>query len=236
MTQLSNKNNLKQYYVLIDESGTLPDQKDKFIVIAGIGINVIKEAKNLISRILKSLRQRKIKLKEVKFYYAGERTKRQILSSIVSAELEIFAIVIDKRGRKIPDTPENFALSVGELIKEINLWQPKKELKIFIDRHFHKKGDEKNFDQLIQKEIGEDLRYTVQHVDSQQNFIINLVDFVAGAILAKYNKNNLQFYDIIKEHILLEKIVNWPELKRKSLTKTKIPRTGASTHPRNLLK
>jgi hypothetical protein len=44
-----------------------------------------------------------------------------------------------------------------------------------------------------------------------------LPDFVAGAVLAKYNKNNPQFYDVIKDHILLEKIVNWPELKRKSL-------------------
>jgi len=212
--------NSKQiYYILVDESGTLPDPKDKFIVVAGIGLRKIKEAKNLVSRILKSLRQRKIKIKEVKFYYAGERTKRQILSGIISASFEVFTIIIDKKGRKIPDTPENFALLISELINEINLWQPKRSLKIIIDRHFQRRNDEKSFNNFLQRNVKKDLGYSIQHINSQQNFIINLADFVAGAILAKYNKNNPKFYNIIKESILSEKIVNWPELKRKSLAK-----------------
>ncbi|MDI6602733.1 MAG: DUF3800 domain-containing protein [Patescibacteria group bacterium] len=209
----------KEYYVLIDESGTLPDPKDKFIAIAGVGLKKIKEGENLISRILKLLRERKIKIKEVKFYYAGERTRKQILSGIVLANFEIFAVIIDKKRRNIVDIPENFALLVSELINEINLWQPVKSLKIIIDRHFQKKIDEKNFNKFLQKNLKRNLICSIQHVDSQQNFIINLADFVAGAILAKYNKNNLQFYNIIKDHILLEKIINWPELKRKSLGK-----------------
>ena len=126
-------NRQKQYYILIDESGTLPDPRDKFIIIAGIATDVIKNANVLVARALESLRQRKVKIKEVKFYYAGDQTKRQILSGIVSEGLEVFLIAIDKKGRKVPDNPENFALLVGELIKEVNLWQPKKELKIFID-------------------------------------------------------------------------------------------------------
>lgn len=207
----------KQYCILIDESGTLPDPKDKFIVIAGARLKKIKEAENLVSRILKSLRQRKIRIKEVKFYYAGEQTKRQILSGIVLAGFEIFVIVVDKKRRKIPDTPENFAILVSELIDEINLWQPERNLKILIDKHFHRGIEERNFNKFLQKNIKGELNYSIQHIDSRQNFIINLADFVAGAVLAKYNKNNFQFYNIIKENILLEKIVNWPELKRRSL-------------------
>ena len=225
----------KQYFVLIDESGTLPDVKDRFIIIAGIGLEEIKEGKNLISQTLKSLRQRKIKIKEVKFYYAGERTKRQILSGIVSAGFEIFTIAVDKKGRKISDTPENFALLVGELINEINLWNPERNLEIIIDRHFCKRDDEQNFNKFFKKSVGKNLNFNIQHTNSQQNFIVNLADFAAGAILAKYNKNNSRFYDIIKESILLEKIINWPELKRKSLEHKKIPRTGASAHPRESL-
>lgn len=218
MKKIKNKTT-KQYYILIDESGTLPDPKDKFVVIAGVGLEKIKEARNLISQILKSLRQRKIRIKEVKFYYAGERSKQQILSGIVLAGFGVFAIVVDKKRRRIADIPENFALLVGELINEINLWQPKRNLTIIIDRHFHRRKDEIDFNKSLQRNITKDLTYTIQHKDSQQNSIINLADFVAGAILAKYNKNTFQFYKIIKENILLEKIVNWPELKRKSLGK-----------------
>jgi len=62
---------LNNMHIFIDESGTLPDPKDKFIVISGVGVKRIKEAKNLINRIMTSLRQRKIRIKELKFYYAG---------------------------------------------------------------------------------------------------------------------------------------------------------------------
>ncbi|MFH1423486.1 MAG: DUF3800 domain-containing protein [Candidatus Nealsonbacteria bacterium] len=213
-------NRQKQYYILIDESGTLPDSKDEFIIIAGIATDVIKNANVLVSRALESLRQRKVKIKEVKFYYAGDQTKRQILSGIVSEGLGVFLIAIDKKGRKVSDNPENFALLVGELIKEINLWQQEKELKIFIDRHFSKRRDENDFNKYLHNQLtSKNLNYTIQHVESQRNFVINLADFVAGAALAKYNRNNLKFYDIIKEHILFEKIISWPELKRKSLGK-----------------
>jgi len=213
----------KQYFVLIDESGTLPDVRDRFVTITGVGLREMKKGKNLISQTLKSLRREKNKIKEVKFYYAGDRTKRRVLSGMVSAEFEIFTVIIDKKGRKISDTPENFALLAGELISEINLWNRERSLKIIIDRHFFKKDDERNFNKFLEKNIKRNVSFSIQHIDSQQNFIVNLADFAAGAILAKYNKNNFQFYDIIKESILLEKIINWPELKRKSLEYKKIP-------------
>jgi len=63
---------LNNMHIFIDESGTLPDPKDKFIVISGVGVKRIKEAKNLINRIMTSLRQGKIRIKELKFYYAGQ--------------------------------------------------------------------------------------------------------------------------------------------------------------------
>jgi len=206
-------------YILIDESGTLPDPNDKFIVVAAITFDRIKESENLIGRALESLRQSKKELKEIKFYYAGERTKRQVLSGIISAGFGIFALITDKKGRRIADTPENFALLVAELINEIFLWRTEKNFQILIDRHFHKKNDEECFNSFLGKNIKGEVSYSICHIDSQQNPIINLADFVAGATLAKYNKNNFRFYDIIKENILLEKIVNWPELKRISLEK-----------------
>jgi len=208
--------------IFIDESGTLPDPKDKFIVVSAVSVRKIKEAKNLMSRILASLRQRKIKIKELKFYYAGQRTKRQFLSGIVSSDFEIFALIVDKRGRKIADTPDNFALLVAELVNEINLWYKTKEviMTITIDRHFHRKIDQEQFNKLLRKRINSSLRYKkVFHIDSQQNALVNIADMVGGAILWKYTGKDRQFYDLIKENIITEKLVSWPEIKRKSLNK-----------------
>lgn len=207
--------------IFIDESGTLPDPKDKFIVICGVGVKKVKEAENIISRIRISLRQRKIKIQEIKFYYAGQNTKRRFLSGIVSANFEIFASVIDKKGRKIADTPENFALLVADLVNEINLWYKIKKINLVLDRHFHRKVDEDRFNQFLKAKINKDLKYQIRHIDSRQNFLVNIADMVAGAILWKYGGKDLQFYDLIKENIIIEKIVSWPEIKRKNLLQNK---------------
>ena len=207
--------------IFTDESGTLPDLKDKFIVICGVGIKKIKEAKNIISRILASLRRRKIKIKEIKFYYAGQNTKRQFLSGIISANFEIFALVVDKKKRKIADTPENFSILVAELVNGINLWYKVEKIDLVIDRHFHRKIDQDKFNRSLKTKISKTLKYQIKHIDSQQNVLVNIADMVAGATLWKYSGKDLQFYNLIKENIMVEKIVNWPEIKRKSLRQNK---------------
>lgn len=207
------------FNIFIDESGTLPDPKDKFIVVSGVGIKKIKEAQNVISRILTSLRQRKIKIPEIKFYYAGQRTKRQFLSGIVSSGFEIFALIVDKKGRKIADTPDNFALLVADLVNEINLWYRTKKVIITIDRHFHRRIDQDRFNRFLRKQIDSSLGYKISHIDSRQDALVNIADMVSGAILWKYTGKDWQFYDLIKENIITEKLVSWPEIKRRSLNK-----------------
>jgi len=41
--------------------------------------------------------------------------------------------------------------------------------------------------------------------------------------LWKYSGKDLQFYDLIKENIMIEKIVSWPEIKRKNLVQKNSP-------------
>jgi len=207
--------------MFIDESGTLPDPKDKFIVICGVGVKKIKEAENVISRILASLRRREIRVREIKFYYAGENTKRQFLSGIVSAGFEIFTLVVDKKGRKIADTSENFALLIADLVNEINLWYKIEKINFVVDRHFQRKTDQDKFNRYLRTEINKSLKCQIQHFDSQQNFLVNIADMAAGAVLWKYSGKDLQFYNLIKENIIIEKIVSWPEIKRKSLSRNK---------------
>lgn len=98
------------YYVLLDESGTLPDPRDKYIVVGAIGLSDIKKGIGVLKNITSSLRKKEAKITELKFYYAGERTRRKVLSGIVLEEFEIFVLIVDKQRRKIADTPENFAL------------------------------------------------------------------------------------------------------------------------------
>jgi hypothetical protein len=205
--------------VFIDESGTLPDIRDKFIVVCGVAVRQLKEAENIFSRILKSLRQRKVEIKEIKFYHAGQNTKRQFLSGIAAADFKIFAIIVDKKKRKIADNPENFALLLENLMSDIINWYKNESIFFVLDRHFHNKFDRTEFDSLTKKKIGEETEYKIKHVDSRQNFLVNIADMAAGAILWRYRGKDAQFYNLIKENIVMEKLINWPEIKKKSIKK-----------------
>lgn len=207
--------------IFIDESGTLPDPTDKFIVICGVGVRQTKEAKNIISRILSSLRQRKIRINEVKFYRAGQNTKRQFLSGIVSASFDIFVLVVNKKGRKIADSPENFALLVADLVNEIKLWYKPEKVALVIDRHFHRKNDQSEFDKFLSRGINGNLKHQIAHVDSQHIPSVNTADMAAGAVLWKYTEKDPQFYHLIKDNIVVEKIISWPEIKRKNISQLK---------------
>lgn len=166
--------------VFIDESGTLPDVKDEFIVICGVAVKQLKEAENIFSRILNSLRQRKIKIKEIKFYHAGQNTKRQFLSGISAVDFKIFSLIVDKKSRKIADSPDNFALLAGNLMSDIIKWHKGEKILFILDRHFYRQSDQDEFDNLVKKEIGWSLKYQIKHVDSQQDFLVNTADMAAG--------------------------------------------------------
>jgi hypothetical protein len=155
-------------------------------------------------------------VKELKFYYAGDKTKRQVLAGIVANQLELFALAVDKRRRKVEDSPENFAIIVAELLQETLAWKTAiSTVKLTIDRHFFRKVDMERFDKVLRVIVAPEVALTISHLDSQQNLIINLADFVAGALLSKYNRNKLNFYEIIRENLVFEKAVGWPELKQK---------------------
>ncbi len=207
--------------VFIDESGTLPDPKDKFLVICAVVAREAREAENLISRVLESLKQTRdsLKLKELKFYHARQAVKRVFLAAIVSAGLEIFTLVVDKKHRKIPDSPENFAILLAELVSEIFFWYKLEKLNLIIDRHFYQRRDQEKFDEALRSclKYKAEWQLQIKHLASQSNLSVNIADVCAGAVLWKYSRGNTQFYDIIKDSILVEKISGQPEIKKKQL-------------------
>ncbi|HVA97102.1 MAG TPA: DUF3800 domain-containing protein [Candidatus Acidoferrales bacterium] len=205
---------MKKYTIFIDESGTLPDPKDKVIVLAA----VVPESSIVMESVTKSLRKigRLKKQKgEIKFYTAGEKTKIAILETVIQFDIGIFVLVIDKKDRKIPDTPQHFALLCWLLISDIiNLY---KINEIIFDRHFFKTTDLEEFDQKLSELTG--TKFKVQHVDSEENKKVNIADMIAGAVLAKESGKDIRFYTIIESKITNYKKMNWIETKRRLFKK-----------------
>ena len=211
----------KHIFIYVDESGTLPDPKGPVIIIAAV-------ATYSANQLILPKKSIKTKTGEVKFYNSGENTKKNYLTTLSKLDIQIFALILEKRGQKIPDTPENFAAICSLILHDCLDYYQNSLVSIIFDRHFHKSSDREEFDEIIRKLTSQNI--TISHVDSLKEPAVNTADMVAGSLLWKQTGKDNQFYKIIKCKIAEEKIVNWKEAK-KWFVKQKLARTGVNTHP-----
>lgn len=197
--------------VFIDESGTLPDPKDRVIVVAAVGVKAPAKIELIIRQVRKKGKFQK-PTGELKFYHASPKSKITFLEKIAREKLNIFVLIAEKMGRKIPDTPQHFALLCWLLLTDVFSFYPKVR-EIIFDRHFHKKEDIEKFNQFLSEFLGKSPR--MKHVDSQKDKRINVADMVAGAVLAKETGKTERFYQIFSKQVISETRINWPEAKRR---------------------
>ncbi|MBI4059393.1 DUF3800 domain-containing protein [Candidatus Microgenomates bacterium] len=198
-------------FVIIDESGRLFDPNDRFLIFAAVVTDTLVNLDKIIPSVKKTL-PRKIKIAEIKFSKTGDRTRLKILKEIHSRKLKLFILVIDKEGRKIKDTPENYSLLIATLLKKI-MKRYSTTSHILIDKHFTWVTQREKFNKNIQKILARSL--FIEHLDSQQNTIVSLPDFVAGAIRVSYTKNQKYFAEIINDLIEEQIVTTWRKIKQK---------------------
>lgn len=202
---------MKNYFVIIDESGRLYDPNDRFLVFAAVVAPTLVNLDKIIPQVKRSL-PKKTKIAEIKFSTTGDRTRKKVLDKIKGRDLDIFVLVVDKQGRRIKDTPENYALLASILLRKIHLSFPN-AVHITIDRHFTWVSQREKFNDLLQKMLGKNL--FIEHLDSQQNTIVSLPDFVAGAFRVKHARNEATFADIIEPLVKAEIRTTWKKIKQK---------------------
>jgi len=224
--------NTDKMYIYIDESGTLPDPSDRVIVVAAVGTSSPSQVESIFKN--KIWRQRlKNPGNEVKFYTAGEKTRLAALEEIAKMDFAIFILVVDKKGRQIIDSPENFATISWLLIEDVLNFCPNITGIIF-DKHFTPDIKTEEFNTILSDLLN--IKVSIRHVDSKLNEGVNVADMVAGATLARETGKGNQFYSIIANEVISIKQLNWPEAKKKFFDKKRLVRTGASTHPKQAMK
>ena len=198
-------------FAIIDESGRLYDPNDRFLIFAAVVVDSLVNLDKIIPAIKKVL-PRKKKLAEMKFSTTGEKTKIKVLNAIKERRLKLFVLVVDKQGRKIVDSPENYSLLISTLLKKIFIKYPT-VTHIIIDRHFTWVTQRERFNDFVQKELKKQL--FIEHLDSQQNTIISLPDFIAGAQRVAHSKNEPKYVEIVDKQVEGRVVTTWKELKRK---------------------
>lgn len=207
-------------YGFLDESPALSDQELFFCIdIIATDDKTNKHLRNIIKRARKRTVKKKLKsVSEIKFHGSDERTRIYVLKEIVKQKVKIVVVVIDKEKRVIKDTPLNYGISVGAAIAESLYVYP--VLNLTLDKKFTKEGQEAELLKYAQETV-EKLAPKNKSVvfnppkDSKQDSLLQLADFVAGAMQAKYNNKDVHYAEIIKGEIVVEKVVKWTRLKKR---------------------
>lgn len=204
---------MRMKFAIIDESGRLYDPNDRFLVFAAVIVDSLVGLDKIIPAIRKTLTKKK-KLAEIKFSTTGEKTRIRVLGEIAKRKFKLFLLVIDKEGRKIEDSPENYSLLISTLLKKVFVKYPTVS-HIIIDRHFTWVTQREKFNDLVQKNLKRQL--FIEHLDSQQNTIVSLADFVAGAERVFHSKVEQGYSKIIKKVIEQRTLITWRDLKKKKV-------------------
>lgn len=206
---------MKKITVYIDESGTLPDPKDKLVIVAAVGTS----SPERIDSILKQTKKKHALKKptgELKYYTAGDKTKRLFFEAIVKHDFSLYILIVDKIGRKIPDTPDNYAAVCCLLINDVLTFSSDVKTIIF-DQHFSRQTDIGRFNYVLGKIINRQI--SLLHVQSIIDKQVNIADMIAGATLAKETGKDVQFYKIFENKVISVKRINWVEVKKIFITK-----------------
>ena len=209
-------------YGFLDESPTLSDTSLFFCVdIISTNDKTNKRLQNIIRRARKRIVKKKLKsTKELKFHNSNERTRVFVLSEIAKENVVIIAIAIDKEGRRIKDTPQNYGIVVGSAIAETASLFPL--LNLTVDKKFTASEQEQQYivevqktaQLLVPKRGSLNLSFNPP-VDSKAESNVQLADFIAGALNMKYNNSDTHYVEIIKTKIKIEKTLLWTEIKKR---------------------
>ena len=120
-------------------------------------------------------------------------------------------MTIEKRGQKIIDSPENFALLCWIILEDCLLFYQNSIKEVIFDRHFHKTSDQEKFNSTLTQLLNQNLNIT--HTDSQKDFQVNAADMVSGSLLWLKTGKEPSFYEIIKEKVVSEKVISWKNLR-----------------------
>lgn len=204
-------------HVYIDESGDLGKFGSKYFIIVAV---IVKEQK-ILERIIKKLRQRRLKKKikelpEIKANNSNRLIREYVLKRVKNCDCQIIATVAKKDHIldhlfKVKNKLYNYLC--GILMEKISI--PKYKIIITIDKKHTNTLMREDFNRYIKlkfKSEDKDLKIEIYHKPSITSNELQVVDFVAWSISRKFNSGDDFYYRIIEDKIINKKdMLLWKE-------------------------
>jgi hypothetical protein len=199
-------------YIYLDESGDLgfSEKASNYFVITLLFVNEPSPIKKCIKKIrYKKLKKQLQKLPEIKAYNSNDRIQIMVLRCLITTEIEVHTIVLNKATISKKLKKENlYNYLTGMLIEECALLKHP-SVTLVVDRRTYKYHVIREFDQYIKFKVESQLslktKFQIHHKDSETDGGLQAVDFISWSIFRNYEWKDSRFYDLIKEKITIEK-------------------------------
>ena len=201
-------------YGFLDEAGGAdPFSGSRFLVVVAFTTNVPRPIELHVKRARKGL-GRRARPDELKATAQKESVVERLLRSVTAEDVEIVAIVVDKRAiLRPPQDPEDLYRAAVARVAAccVSRWP---RLDLLLDKRYTKDSLRRELERAIREEIvalGVPQQLVlIRQEDSRSNRGLQAVDHVAWAIFQKYEADNDRFYKIIRDKIVVEETMERP--------------------------
>ena len=201
----------------MDESGDLTfysNHWSDFFVITFLIVNSDKDMKLVMKNLHKWMIGKWLKMKWTFFHATKEETNtvKRILDLVSRRDIKIVSIILDKNVIPYELTTDSHKLYnsiTWELLKQCEKrWYLQNNDKIYFiaSRRETSKNLNKNFIDTINNSHSDLVKIETFIKSPKETSWLEIVDAISHAIYKKYEEKDLEFYSIIKNKIILEKI------------------------------
>lgn len=205
-------------YIFLDESGDLGFKKSssKWFLFTIAITDDFRSLEKVVKKIWKMLRKKHKNLGELHASHEKNITRKRMLTHLNQVKnLKILCIVLNKKKVYIDlQNQKNYLYNYTANILLDNLHNkkiitPGEPINLFIDRKDTKKKLRENFIRYLTESMNKRRKgyFEVKLHSSHENKSLQAVDFISWAIFRKYEYGDYNFYEIIKEKIIDEKIL-----------------------------
>ena len=204
-------------YIYMDESGDLgafENWGSQYFIITFLVSKSEKDMEIIMKNVRKRAAWSKMKIYWT-FFHSNNLSKKVIKRCLdLTSRRDIFVVSIIADKTKIPfDLKNNIHYLYNFLVWELlsvcqkrNLIPSWEKITFIASRRETNKNLNKNFITTLQHYHSEQVWMEIKIISPKESNGLEVVDTISYAIYKKYEENNLEFYSLVKNKILLEKV------------------------------
>ena len=205
-------------YIFLDESGDLGFSKrsSKWFLFTMVVIDDPKKLERVIKKVRKTLNKKhKRKHSELHSYHADEITRIRMLKELCKLNISVVTTILNKEKvyvglKEQKNYLYNYTANILlDRFINTNLIDNSHDLVLVADRKDTKKNLQNNFISYITQAMQKRRAggFSMSLAASHDEKGLQAVDFISWAIFRKYEQGDYQYYEIIKEKIIDERLL-----------------------------